>query len=152
MRGKSVDVEFVSSFIQECISLNKNTPEEICDEALQRLTVIDTQLKLRTKLVDVLSHFNYKKKRPEIKKEPLSFDKINNEISTDVISIILKGNVLQSDVLDELQKYNENYKKELVFTLKQLFEANILCRDDNGTISKGINFDLYLNYNGAKHK
>ena len=63
MRGKNLDKEFVFSFIKECAMLGKSSPEEICQEVLDRTAKIDEQLKLRIKLQDVLGFFEYNKKK-----------------------------------------------------------------------------------------
>lgn len=142
MRGKSVDVEFVASFVQDCIVQGKTTPGDICEEAIRRISEIDDQLKLRTKLVDVLSHFNYKKKITEAKKEVIDLKKINKTISSDIMALV-SDEVPMTQLMSKFEKFNEAYKKDIMFTFKQLLSSNILSRTDSGNIVKGNNYELY---------
>ena len=151
MRGKSIDTDFVAAFIQECLTMNKATPEEICEEASRRLDEIDAQLKLRTKLVDVLSHFNYKKKKEEIDKEPVSFTGIDIGMANDILAIVEIEDIHTDTILADFIKRNEWSKNDLIFTLKQLFAADVLDRDAAGIISKGSNFDSWPDFNEQKH-
>lgn len=145
MRGKSIDNDFVAEFIQECTAMNKMSPEEICSEALYRIEEIDKQLKLRLKLVDVLSFFNYKKKALPIEPEPVSFDGINKGASTEIIAIIANnGCITTNDIMTRFNNnYPEEYQKELIFTLKQMLETNILFKNSSGTFAFGPNLKIF---------
>lgn len=147
MRGKSIDTEFVATFIQECLKQNKTTPAEICDEAIRQISVIDEQLKMRTKLTDVLSHFSYKKKISEAKKELVSFDKIDKTICNDIFSLIKDEPVAMDNVLATFAKFNDKYKQDIIFTFKQLLEAKVLARTPENTITKG---DTFNDFNESK--
>jgi hypothetical protein len=145
MRGKAIDTEFVSIFVQECLTLNKTTPAEICEEALERISEIENQLRLRNKLTDVLSHFNYKKKIPETKDAAIDLSKINKNISNDIFSIILNNKFTTSSLITVFNKFNDDYKKDVIFTFKQLLEAKILSKDQDGIV---INGDGFVDFNG----
>jgi hypothetical protein len=147
MRGKSIDTEFVVSFMQNCIKDNKTTPTEICEEAIRQISMIDEQLKLRTKLTDVLSHFNYKKKISEAKKDVLSLDKINKSICNDIFSLVKDEPISMDYILATFSKFNEKYKQDIIFTFKQLLEAKILSRMPDNTIMKG---ELFNDFNEPK--
>lgn len=141
MRGKNIDVDFVISFIEECANNNKITPSDICEEAISRMDLIEEQIKLRNKLSDVLNHFGYKRKSDFIKNQ-ISFDKINKNVCKDIFSIIKFYPVKIDSVLPLFDKFNN--KQDLIFTFKQLLEADILSRTPENTIEKG---SLYSKFN-----
>jgi hypothetical protein len=144
MRGKTIDNEFVAEFIQECTANNKMSPEEICNEALFRIEEIDKQLKLRLKLVDVLSFFNYKKKVTPIEPLPVSFANISKPASIEITDMIANSGCMAApDILAKFSIHNEEYRKELIFTLKQMLETNILFKNSNGSFAFGENFKLF---------
>lgn len=144
MRGKSVDTEFVSSFIQECASINKLSPEDVCEEALRKIEEIDKQLKLRLKLVDVLSFFNYKKKPTIIERQEISFDSIAKEPAAEIFGIIANaGHLNTEDMMSRFATYQDPYRKDLIFTLKQLLEAKVIFRNSSGVLAHGPNFKLF---------
>ncbi len=66
-KGKKIDHEFVSEFIQKCVKENKKTSKEIVLEAKEIIKKIDKQLikinelkKKRSKLLDVIGSFDEK--------------------------------------------------------------------------------------------
>lgn len=143
MRGKSIDNEFVSEFIQECTLINKTTPEEICNEAINRIEEINKQLKIRIKLNDILSFFNYKKKYINTEKT-ISFDLIDKSCSSIIINIISSSATINSDELfSRLSNYNEEIKHNIIFTLKQMIEAKIIYKNKEGKFGFGANFNTF---------
>jgi|ERR1700722_2382923 len=147
MRGKSIDTEFVGTFIQDCIKQEKTTPPEICDEAIRQISVIDEQLKMRTKLTDVLSHFNYKKKISEAKKELLSFDRIDKSICNDIFSLVNDEPVAMENIMATFAKFNDKYRQDIIFTFKQLLEVKVLNRTTENAITRG---ELFNDFNESK--
>jgi len=145
MRGKAIDTEFVAAFVQDCLKLNKTTPSEICEEALQRINEIENQIRLRNKLTDVLSHFNFKKKVSEIKNAPIDLSQIDKNISNDIFSIIQNNEFTSSSVMSVFNKFNDDYKKDVIFTFKQLLEANLLSRNQDGIITAGDAASNFVN-------
>lgn len=144
MRGKSIDTEFVAEFIQQCALNNKIAPEEICETALLKIEEIDKQLKMRLKLVDVLSFFNYKKKAPPIEPEPVSFDAINKQASLEIIGIVMNNVCINiTDLVSRFSAYGDGAKKDLIFTMKQMLEARILHRDSSGKLVLGPNYKIF---------
>lgn len=144
MRGKSIDTEFVAEFIQDCTGKNKISPEEICEEALQRIEEIDKQLKIRLKLVDVLSFFNYKKKAPIAEIEPVSFSEINKSASFEILGIIANNSGMNTpDLMTRFSTYDDSFRKVLSFTMKQMLETKILFRNSNGILTHGPNFKMF---------
>lgn len=144
MRGKSIDTEFVAEFIQNCTVVDKISPDEICEEALRKIEEIDKQLKLRLKLADVLSFFNYKKKAPITEREAVSFDSIGNDASSEIMNIIVNsGCISTEDLMIKINSHNDEHKKDLIFTLKQLLETKILYRTSTGLLAHGQNYKLF---------
>lgn len=129
MRGKSIDTDFVSDFIQECAKENKTSPDEICEEALYRISEIDKQLKIRMKLADVLSFFKFKKKNNvliEEKNENISFDHLFSPSAEEIVNIIGDDNILLLSSL--FNTHSLEHKKELTLTLKQMLKCNLLTK------------------------
>ena len=143
MRGKTIDTEFVIEFIQECAEKEKLTPEDICKESLKRIAEIDEHLKKRTKFMDVLSFFNYKKKHA-LEDQEVSFERIDKKIAEEIIDLVRSNNHMDvNKLLEQFFSLDINQKQELIFTLKQMFEMKILYRHANDTISYGQNFEMY---------
>jgi hypothetical protein len=150
MRGKSIDTEFVAAFIQECTTNNKLSPEAICEEALHRIEEIDKQLKMRLKLVDVLSFFNYKKRAPVIESEPVSFESINKPAASEILGIIVNNGCINTDQLfSRFSNYNDGQRKDMIFVLKQMLEAKILFRNSTGILAFGPNYRVFNDYMNA---
>jgi len=143
MRGKSIDTEFVAEFIQNCASTNKFSPEEICEEALNKIEEIDKQLKIRLKLVDVLSFFNYKKKALPAELEPVSFSSIDKQVSVEILAIVVNSGCINiNEILSRFSLYGDA-KKDFIYTMKQLLEAKVLYRDSGGNLALGPNYKLF---------
>lgn len=144
MRGKSVDTEFVASFVQECAAKNKLSPEEICEEAIARIEEIDKQLKLRLKLADVLSFFKYKKKLIT-EKEIISFNDLNRDLSNSIISKIEECKNNEVDIISFL-KTDDNHK-DFICTYKQLLQTKVIRRvpvaGSSGLIFTGENYEFF---------
>jgi len=142
MKGKKKDPEFLSKFIEECISMNKNSSKEILDEAKLRIQNIDNRiietekLKLqRSKLFDVIDVFDIPSKKISDEVNILPFFKIKN------ISICKK-------ICDKLMAapLSINHKDhDFIFCLKQLLELDIVEKNKN-LITKGPKFDEYVKF------
>jgi hypothetical protein len=144
-RGKSIDTEFVIAFIQECSEQGKLTPEEICEESLIRIANIDKQFKIRSKLSNVLSFFNYKKKSI-MEDEKILFTDIDKSLSNIILDIIYSNNgyIHIDKLLEKFAAYDLDYKQELIFALKQMLEMNIVVKyDEINTISYGKNYKVF---------
>jgi hypothetical protein len=147
MRGKIIDIDFINNFVKECEGLNKNSINEICEEAANRIGLIDEQIKLRIKLNDVLNHFDYKKKTPNIEKEiNNNYLNINKDYANKALCKINEGELMVQDLMSYINVVadgNDNNKKDFIFTVKRLFETQVLMRSEEGIVSKGMNFDTY---------
>lgn len=136
MRGKSVDTEYVSSFVEECVTKDKNSPEEIVSEARIKISQIDMeirradQLKIeRTKLIDVVNSFD-----PEGDKLSAANNetyKVANDISdlyTDKILEIITNNT-SATVNDFYAELGEAARPRIFLAIKKLAEAGIIVRN-----------------------
>lgn len=142
MRGKAIDMDFVSAFIKECALANKTSPEEICNAANDKIEEINKQLKFRLKLTDVLSFFNYKKKQATIPESVLLFNNIDSALSKDIITII-KDNSL-TDIAMLLANVPKEQKQSTILTLKQLLQTNVLIKNKDGVLSYGSRFQEFI--------
>lgn len=151
MRGKSIDKDFVTSFIQECAGQGKGSPEEICEEAIHRMNEIDKQLKLRIKLADVLSFFNHKKKAtvsvPE-QKLP-SYEDVDKRFARAICELARSGmfsfqSIVCSNDLQHFFRSNE----ETIYTLKKLVEMKVINSDaeEGWLVKPAENFDHFMKY------
>jgi|ERR1035437_3195112 hypothetical protein len=146
MRGRKVDSEFLSNFISECISCDKNSTEEILLEAKLRLSKIDSKIKevellktIRPKLLDVISTFDnsIKSKKDEI--NALSFFDIKNVGICKAICLLIDNGPTDINSI-------KHYKPDLMFAIKQLIGYNIISRVKNN-ITKGKEYNSYIEFN-----
>ena len=143
MRGRHIDNEFVSSFVQECAKIGKVSQEDICNAAIQKIDEIDKQLKMRLKYTDVLSFFNYKKKIENIE-QVISFDYIDKNIANEILSIIGKSYYVGVDkIMSKFSEFDDKKKKDLIFTFKQMIMTKVIFRDEKGFIFIGENLKAY---------
>lgn len=147
MKGKKVDSEFLSSFIEQCISNNKNTTEDILSEARVKISEIDMKIVeaeklkiVRSKLLDVVHTFDKPKnisKSEDAKILPL-FKIANQHICKFICDKIKNGPSKLSSII--VDKYP---KTDMMFSLKQLLEAKIIIRTGD-MIVRGEMFDNYI--------
>ena len=150
MKGKKIDVDFLSSFILNCASSNKNSSEEILKEANYQISIIDLKIKevdnlkkTRCKLVDVVSTFNERLDR-SLEAKNLIFYKLENKNLCNIICSLLKDKQFSKE---ELQKtlVNKWYIKNIVFCIKQLMEFGIIVKIGDNYL-KGPEFESYMNF------
>jgi len=116
--------EFIATFVQECLLLGKNTPEDISTEAKQRISEIDKQLQLRSKLVDVIRHFRpLLTKSNESNIEKLTY---NQELITDILQLISENGI---EISEFIRKTEHN--KEIIHTVKHLILNDTLIKKNN---------------------
>ena len=96
---------------------------------------------------DVLNHFDYKKKTPNIEKEiNYNYSNINKDYANKTLCKINEGELMVQDLMSFINIVvggNDNNKKDFIFTVKRLFETQVLIRSEEGIVSKGMNFDTY---------
>jgi hypothetical protein len=151
MRGRKIDTEFLTQFITECVEINKQTPEEIVNEAKSRVLEIDEQIKkveelkkYRSKLSDVLIYFSSKdNKNNEKDKYILKFSQFKYP---DICRFICS-----KKLPIDLKKLNtEAYPmQDIFFSVKQLLENNILKKSDNYLVVDTL-YDDYFSYLNRK--
>ena len=140
MKGKKIDKEFVSKYLENSINYGFSSINEILEITKARLETIDFHLsnienikKQRSKLVDVLSMFDKASKKNNNTKADLDFFNIRNlnhclKICSNIDSI---NNVDLSDI-------------RIVFTIKELISLNILAYDENNILVKDVNFEKFM--------
>jgi hypothetical protein len=147
MKGKRVDTEFITQFIEECIRQKYLTPEEIVVQAQSEINQIDhkilevEQLKnRRSKLLDIISTFQ---KPVKISKDQdlkiISFFQIGNPHICKFICGQLKGQARTKNQLlnTEFSIYDFN------FCIKQLIEHKVITKIGD-TFLRGTMFEEYL--------
>jgi cell shape-determining protein MreC len=155
MKGKKADINFVASFIIQCAKANKSTPKEICQEAQNQISLIDEKIKeinnlklQRSRLQDVLSHFNVLKKDNSKDKQILDFHNVKYK-STAAWILHYLGNLgsqvkrMEASELSKLLTENCNTPQEDInFTIKQLIELQVL-KKINKELCADINFTSF---------
>ncbi len=148
MKGKKVDLDFVSSFIESCIAKNISKSEDIADLAISQISEIDEQLKQienlklkRSKLLDVVDVFSKKEKHLVINKEILNLFKITDKNIANLICSVIRKSPLNIENLNTLKFKNE----DILFTIKNLLQQEVVI-DIDGAIHPGKMYDNYIKY------
>lgn len=148
MRGKKADPEFLSNFINKCISVNKTSQEDIVQAAQHQINDIDAKIIeveklkiIRSKLLDVVSAF--KQEAPSHKEEAqiLSFFNIQHPKICKYICDFLKKETLKVNSLND----SEFSKSDIVFCIKQLQEHKVIAKTGDYLI-RGNKFDDYMKF------
>lgn len=150
MRGKKVDMDFVSNFINTCVSNKKDSLQEICKEAAGRIEEIDFKIKeveslkkLRSKYKDVLITLDKTVVDKSADKKALNFYSISDLYSAYDYCLYVDSLIVRK--LDTLPKIE-------VATIKELLIANVLKREDGGRLRKGDNFKEFINFYNKNYK
>lgn len=132
MKGKKIDSEFVTNFIEKCVSSNIFSTEEILHSAKSEISDIDNKIKevenlkkIRSKLLDVVLTFENKTIPSKLQDyKILQLFNIKNKNICKFICDKIKDNPIE---LDELlkQAYSIN---DINFTIKQLIEHKVICK------------------------
>lgn len=130
MRGKKVDTDFISTFINEACLQGKNTPEEIVVYAQQKINDIDIKIieaeklkKERSKLMDVSIVFKRnKRKENRLDEVLLNFYLIKDKnIAASILS-----KVFQCSNMEQVKNICSSEDEK--FCIKQLLEFKIIQR------------------------
>lgn len=146
MRGKKVDMEFVSTFIAQCAGKGKVSPEDICKEAETKIQNIDDKIKevellkkTRSKLSDVVITLGKKEINHQEDKILLTFYNISNLIQAHEICSVLQNQII------ELKKANA--WQAILF--KELLAANVIKRESDHFV-KGEKFSDFMKFYNEK--
>ncbi len=145
MKGKKIDSDFLSLFIEECVNNSKSSTEEIVNEARSRISEIDKKIveverlkTVRSKLLDVITTFE-----PKVKQSKSDDAKIlalyNMHYSDLCKDICLKLKSAPIKISALISDKNSNY----IFCIKQLIEHKVLKKTGE-ILSHGEMYDLYL--------
>lgn len=139
MKGKKINIDFVSSFMSECVKNGKISPEEIKKEAEKQLIEIEEKIEtaeklksLRSNLLDVVESFSSAKKK-NLPKEAEILDLFSLDFP-DVCQEIVEA--VKNEPITASQFEDENF----IFSLKQLVEHRVLGKIDNLFV-RGKRFD-----------
>ena len=145
MRGKKIDSEFVVNFIQQCVSNNIVSSNEIVNEAKNKISNIDEQIKqveqlkrIRSKYLDVIE--SLKKEHKDISSDIVSFFDIKDIDISRYICLAVKHNVS----FDEIINCGRFKSDDIFFCIKQLLEHKIIVKDSSHFI-KHDSYDKYMN-------
>ena len=145
MKGKKVDAVFLSQFIEDCLTNNIVSNEEILKSAQDQILEIDNKIKevenlkkKRSKLLDVILTFNSNKKDRKEDIRILQFYKIkNHDISFLICNQIKNGEISINDL------NSGNYcASDFNFCIKQLIEHKVLNLSKD-ILLKGSMYNLY---------
>lgn len=149
MRGRKIDLEFVSKYIVNCVNNGTTNSDDIRYLALSEINDIDKKIKevedlkkMRSKLFDVTITLN----RFEEKTSPIDFFDIKNKkISFDIINNFSGSELSLSYLLNNISES----KDEILFSIKQLISSNVILswKKNNETyFNCSINFNLFKNF------
>lgn len=151
MKGKKKDPEFLSSFIERCVQVGKNTPEDIVAEARSQIEDIDQRIKeiekskiIRSKLLDVVQVFAEPTKDKTKEIRALSFFKIQNiNICKYISENTGVGGIHISKLCDKFARADIN------FCIKQMLELKIISKI-NDVLLRGDAYEEYLEFTSSK--
>ncbi len=151
MKGKKKDPEFLNSFIEQCVQIGKNTPDDIVAEAQSRIDDIDRQIKeiekakiIRSKLLDVVHVFAEPTKDKNKDIRALSFLKIQNiNICKHISENIRTSGLHISKLYDKFSVADTN------FCIKQMLELKIISKI-NDVLLRGDAYEDYINFTLGK--
>jgi len=146
MKGKKVDTEFLSAFIESCIAKNIITTEDILNEARTQVESIDKKiieaekLKIvRSKILDVITTFDVSKNPNKINDSKILplYNISNPHICKFICEKIKNGPVKVISVIND-----KFVKQDIMFSIKQLLETKVIIRTGE-LLSRG---EMYHNY------
>lgn len=148
MRGKKVDINFVSDYISHCAKDNVVGTNAITEKVLEEISQIDAQIKAveelkrrRSKLLDVITTLN-KETKNKSGSEVIEFFRLSSiSVSANIINM-MKGRALS---LDTFEDYPEKEQDKIFLAIKEMLKIGILVRSDDD-IKAGDRFDEFWNF------
>lgn len=146
MRGKKVDTEFLSDFIQGCVSAGIDSTDGFVEKAKKDIETIDSQIKamekkkiLRCKLLGVISSFEKTSKPSKCDEAKiLTFFKLSHPDICENICKVIDHKGIFSDIV-------VGNRLDTAFSIKQLLEHKILHKVGNNFVA-GLEFDSYIRF------
>lgn len=131
MRGKKIDNEFLGEFIQECVQLGIDSPEEMVQKAKLQIAAIDEAIRevelkkvKRSKLLDVITSFEKETKSNKVEEaKMLPFFKLSHPNICKRISEYLMKIPVNVKVLT-----NNELELDVLFSIKQMIECKIISK------------------------
>lgn len=154
MKGKKIDTEFISNFIEQCIKCGLFSTAEMLSAANDKIEYIDFQIKeveklkiIRSKLLDVVSTFDKSVKDKSSEKKVLEFLNISHPHIAKIICDML----CELPISIQNIKMHEQYCDDMIFCIKQLQDNNIVSRVGDSLI-RGELFTQYYDYLNQDYK
>jgi hypothetical protein len=149
MKGKKVDTEFLSLFIEKCVQQEYLTPEEIVIQAQQEIEQINIKIiesehlrVRRSKLLDVISTFQRPIKISKIEEAKLiPFFQFQHPDICKFICDLLKF----SPCTKEQLSHKQYLPYDLNFCIKQLLEHKVITKIGDSFL-RGDAFEEYLKF------
>lgn len=148
MRGKKVDSQFLTDFIQICVAVGQATPEEIVEMAQKEIEHINTQIKKveelklrRGKLLDVVATFQKPIKTTKEEARILSFFQIQNPHICKFICDLVRAQPRNREKFSDPQ-YSSH---DINFCIKQLLEHRVIAKVGESLL-RGEMFDEYAKF------
>lgn len=148
MRGKKVDSQFLTEFIQVCASVGYATPEQMVERAQKEIEKISDQIKRveelklrRSKLLDVIAIFHKPVKNNREEVRILSFFQIQNPHICKFICNLVKTHPRNREQLEHL-RYSSH---DINFCIKQLLEHRVIAKVGDSLL-RGEMFDEYAKF------
>lgn len=148
MRGKKVDIDFVSEYISECATNNVVGTNAIVEKVSEEVAQIDAQIKAvedlkkrRSKLLDVISTLN-KQAKNKSGSEVIEFFRLSSIVTSANIITMMKNNALSLDIFED---YPEKEQDKIFLAIKEMIRIEILSKKDND-IRPGDRFEEFVNF------
>jgi len=147
---------FLTEFIAKCIQEDKNSTNEMCKYAEFRVSEIDTQLEElkseKANLYSVIRQLGGYKPKPYNEYKNIDFsipaDKLADDymiLCINICKLIEDGsNLTISDIMDKLsdmELIDLEDNERLYFAIKWLSGRNIIDKDNNMLLIKGLDWD-----------
>lgn len=155
MRGKTIDYDFFSQFVAECVSQKKSTPKDISSEAKIRISSIDNEIRRieslkaeRCSLLDIETLLSpaYEKTVEEdtaddshdeddevVSLNPADCGIRNDPFEVKVLSFLAENE--SASVKDLVVNIGLDQKQKIFFAIKNLLSSGSVVRDVNGVFT-----------------
>jgi len=144
MRGKSVDIDFISVFVEECVAKEMATPSDIASEAKIRINNIDHEIRRietlkneRSKLVDVVNSFD-SDEEAEDENSVFATDDCLSDDFTNQIAKYIGANLAGVSIKQILLQFGgDSLKEQIFFSVKKLAESGLTVRNTDRNFVPG---------------